>query len=334
MSQDQGSQGSDAASSELFTFSLYHYTPSLPAAILSVAIFAILTATHGWRMHRAGSLYFTPFTIGGLCMYISQHAYPTPSGIDRYIGECLHCYFTTVEVLGYAGRIWSHYDPLAIGGFVIQAILILVAPALYAASIYMILGRLIRTMNAQHLSIIPVNRLTRIFVTGDVVSFTLQAGGGGIQAAGTLDLYNIGEKIIIVGLFVQIALFSMFVAVSVTCYVRLRASDPPLAAVVENRIPWKRHLYALFATSVLILVRSVFRVVEYLQGNGGYLISHEAFLYIFDMALMVAVMVIFAIWYIDDLQGKNMYGKPLQSYSSDANDEEQQTIILQDLRQA
>ena len=199
----------------------------------------------------------------------------------------------------------------------------------------MILGRLIRTMNAQHLSIIPVNRLTRIFVTGDIVSFTLQAGGGGIQAAGTLDLYNIGEKIIIVGLFVQIALFSMFVAVSVTCYVRLRASsEPPLAAVVENRIPWKRHLYALFATSVLILVRSVFRVVEYLQGNGGYLISHEAFLYIFDMALMVAVMVIFAIWYIDDLQGKNMYGKPLQSYSSDANDEEQQTIILQDLRQA
>lgn len=89
MSQDQGSQGADAASSELFTFSLYHYTPSLPAAILSVAIFAILTATHAWRMHRAGSLYFTPFTIGGLCMYISQHAYPTLSSIYCYISECL-----------------------------------------------------------------------------------------------------------------------------------------------------------------------------------------------------------------------------------------------------
>lgn len=78
---------------------------------------------------------------------------------------------------------------MAIGGFVIQAILILVAPALYAASIYMILARLIRAINAQQLSIVPVSWLTRIFVTGDIVSFIMQAGGGGVQAAGTLDLY-------------------------------------------------------------------------------------------------------------------------------------------------
>lgn len=42
-----------------------------------------------------------------------------------------------VQVVGYCGRIWSHFDSTAIGGFVMQAILILVAPALYAASIYM-----------------------------------------------------------------------------------------------------------------------------------------------------------------------------------------------------
>jgi hypothetical protein len=41
--------------------------------------------------------------------------------------------------------------------------------------------------------------------------------------------------------------------------------------------------------------------VEYLQGNGGYLISHEIFLYIFDAVLMAVVMAIFAIWYIGDL---------------------------------
>ncbi|KAL7619406.1 hypothetical protein AAE478_009945 [Parahypoxylon ruwenzoriense] len=307
MSEHHLSQASDAtaASSELFTFRLYHYTPSLPAAAVSVVIFAILTGIHALRMHKAGSVYFTPFTVGGL-----------------------------FQVLGYAGRIWSHYNPLAIGGFVIQAILILVAPALYAASIYMILGRLIRTMNAQHLSIIPVNRLTQIFVTGDVVSFTLQAGGGGIQAAGTLDLYNAGEKIIIVGLFVQIALFSIFMAVSVTCYFRLR-SFSPVAAAMEIKVPWKQHLYALLGTSILILVRSIFRVIEYLQGNGGYLISHEVFLYVFDTLLMVVVMTIFAVWYIDDLQAKNsMYGNNLGSYSSNTNDDDQRGIMLADQRQA
>lgn len=41
------------------------------------------------------------------------------------------------------------------------------------------------------------------------------------------------------------------------------------------------------------MVRSVFRVVEYLQGNAGYLLSHEVFLYIFDAVLMLGVMVLF-----------------------------------------
>lgn len=207
---------------------------------------------------------------------------------------------STVQTVGYCGRIWSHYDDEAIGGFVMQAILILVAPALYAASIYMILARLIRALHAEHLSFIPVKWLTKIFVTGDVVAFTLQAGGGGIQSAGTLDLYNLGEKIIIAGLFVQIVIFSIFLSTSLS--VHYRVCKTPTIAASRQVVPWKRHLYALYATSILILVRSVFRVVEYLQGNAGYLISHEIFLYIFDTILMALVMVIFAIWYIGDLE--------------------------------
>lgn len=41
------------------------------------------------------------------------------------------------------------------------------------------------------------------------------------------------------------------------------------------------------------MIRSVFRVVEYLQGFSGYLLSHEVYLYIFDSVLMFFVMVIF-----------------------------------------
>lgn len=41
---------------------------------------------------------------------------------------------------------------------------------------------------------------------------------------------------------------------------------------------------------MLIMVRSVFRVVEYLQGNNGYILSREGFLYVFDAMLMLAVM--------------------------------------------
>lgn len=165
----------------------------------------------------------------------------------------------------------------------------------------MILGRLIRTVKGEHLSLVPVQWVTRLFVTGDVIAFTLQAGGGGIQAAGTLELYNIGEKVIIAGLLVQIVIFGFFVVTSVLFHVRLLKNPTHLSNAGE--IPWKRYLIVLYVTSAIILVRSIFRVVEYLQGNSGYLISHEIFLYIFDALLMAITMAIFVVWYVEDLDG-------------------------------
>jgi hypothetical protein len=64
-----------------------------------------------------------------------------------------------------------------VGVFALQALLILLAPPLYAASIYMVLGRLIRFLGAEHLSMIRVNWMTKIFVTGDVIAFLAQAAG-------------------------------------------------------------------------------------------------------------------------------------------------------------
>ncbi|KAF5667245.1 Rtm1p-like protein [Fusarium heterosporum] len=279
----------DTNADAAFDFKLYRYEPSLPAAVVSVVVFAILTVLHIWRLYRARAYYFTAFAIGGI-----------------------------FETVGYAGRTWSHFDRFSVGGFVTQAIPILVAPALFAASIYMILGRLIRTVGASHLSLVPVLWVTRIFVTGDVIAFTLQAGGGGIQSAGTLELYELGEKIIIAGLFVQIVVFGFFVLTSVLFHFRLRKNPTPES--LRGDVPWARYLYVLYGSSFLILVRSIFRVVEYLQGNKGYLISHEVFLYIFDAVLMALVMAILLVWYVDSLQDKHKAQDPeereLSSYES------------------
>jgi hypothetical protein len=188
-----------------------------------------------------------------------------------------------------------------------QAILILVAPALFAASIYMIIGRIIRSVHAEHLSLIPINWVTRIFVICDVISFTLQAGGGGIQSGGTLELYELGEKIIVAGLLMQVCVFGFFVVTAMLFHSRL--AKQPTHESMQGHVKWRRHLYVLYATSTLILVRSIFRVVEYLQGNDGYLISHEVFLYCFDMLLMAAVMAILWVWYVDDLAPRSKAGR-------------------------
>jgi hypothetical protein len=67
----------------------------------------------------------------------------------------------------------------------------------------------------------------------------------------------------------------------------------PTTRAQSGAVPWRKHLIALYAASVLVMVRSIFRVVEYLQGFDGYLLSHEYYLYIFDAVLMLGVMVLF-----------------------------------------
>ena len=201
----------------------------------------------------------------------------------------------SVETIGYIGRVLSHYDPEGLGPFIMQSLLILLGPALYAASIYMTLGRIIRAVGAESLAVVPAAWQTRLFVLGDVLSFLLQMVGGGIQAAGTLELLHAGEKIITVGLFVQIAFFGLFTVTSVVVNRRLRKH--PTEKVVRNNIPWQRMLYMLYIVSALILIRSVFRVVEYIQGNAGYLLRNEIWLYIFDALLMAIVMLIFLLYH-------------------------------------
>ncbi|KAH9906901.1 RTA1-domain-containing protein [Xylariomycetidae sp. FL2044] len=252
-------------------FALYRYLPSLEAAAISVACFALVTAGHVFRMFRARTFYFTPFVIGG-----------------------------AFETVGYIGRIWSHYDLASLGGFIMQSLLILLAPALYAASIYMILGRMIRALEAEHHSLIPVRFLTKVFVVGDVISFLLQSLGGGIQAAGSLELFHMGEKIIVAGLFIQILFFGFFMVTAIIFYTRLNAKPTNKAA--KNTIPWKRYLTTLYLASAIIMIRSVFRVVEYIQGNDGFIIRREYLLYIFDALLMFLVMVSFLVCYVGNLE--------------------------------
>jgi len=54
---------------------------------------------------------------------------------------------------------------------------LLIAPALYAASIYMLLGRIILVTDGESHSLIRNRWLTKIFVTGDVFSFMMQGAG-------------------------------------------------------------------------------------------------------------------------------------------------------------
>ncbi|CAD0108434.1 unnamed protein product, partial [Aureobasidium uvarum] len=191
-------------------------------------------------------------------------------------------YFTALivgcvfEAVGYIARALSHSHPKLLGPYIMQSMLILIAPPLFAATIYMTLSRIIR--------------LTRIFVISDVLCFLIQGNGGGLQAIGTLHMYSLGADIVIAGLVLQIVVFCLFVAVAVSFHLRLRKQ--PTAGGACPPLDWEKHMYTLYVASAMILLRNLVRVIEYAQGNDGFVVSHESMLYIFDACMMLAVVVL------------------------------------------
>ncbi|KAL4975929.1 RTA1 like protein-domain-containing protein [Aspergillus desertorum] len=241
----------------------YLYDPSMAAAAIFIVLYGIVTALHSYHLFRTRTWFFIPMVLGG--------------------------YF---EFIGYIGRaISSSQTPdWTLGPYIMQSVLLLVAPALFAASIYMYLGRIIVLVRGEKFSIIRVSWMTKVFVAGDVLSFLMQSSGAGILVTNS---QQTGENIIVGGLFVQIIFFGFFVICSFIFQRRISSKSTALGNA--STTPWLKHFYALYGSSILILIRSIFRVVEYLQGWDGSLLRNEAFIYVFDALLMWLVLVIFVI---------------------------------------
>lgn len=126
--------------------------------------------------------------------------------------------------------------------------------------------------------------------------------GAGLMASTTSSTSEEGSHIVLAGLLIQIIIFGFFVAVAGVFHHRLlaipttKSHDPPLN--------WKKFLYISYVTCTFILIRSIIRVAEFVEGFEGNIIVHEVYLYIFDAVPMLAVMVIFNIWYPSNLSKK------------------------------
>ncbi|KAK1782296.1 RTA1 like protein-domain-containing protein [Copromyces sp. CBS 386.78] len=254
--------------SETQKFEFFKYDPSLAANAVFVALFGIIAVGHTFLLVRNRTWYFIPFVLG--CLF---------------------------EAVGYIGRIIAAGETpnWTLTPYIIQSLLILLGPALYAASIYMILGRLIRMLEAEAYSVIRVNWLTKIFVLGDVLSFLAQGAGGGILAkASTAKDQDMGNNVVLAGLGIQVVFFGLFIITTTLFHVRIAAN--PTSKSYSVTVPWRQFLWALYVTSSLIMIRSLFRMVEYALGWDSVLLEKEVYLLVLDGMLMVIVSAAF-LWY-------------------------------------
>ncbi|KAK4936757.1 hypothetical protein LTR10_022414 [Elasticomyces elasticus] len=245
-------------------YQLWYYYLFLAGGIAVATIFLILVTTHLYGIIKTRHRFCIPLLIGGI-----------------------------FEVIGYAFRVVAHHNTNSTTPYAIQSVLILLAPILFAASVYMYLGRTIIGAHGEYLSMIKPRFLTKIFVTGDVFCFMIQAGGGGmLVTANDSSNVELGEHMILGGLILQVIIFVFFVMVAIRFHVRMAATHHH-----NTLFQWRKSLITTYALSFLIMLRNVVRAVEYGMGSNGYILRHEWSTFVFDGAPMMAVLLISLTWY-------------------------------------
>ncbi|GME56371.1 putative RTA1 domain protein [Neofusicoccum parvum] len=273
-------------------FDLYPYNPSAAAGYAFVVLFGIGGAVHLVFVWPLRAWFFIPLILG-----------------------CVG------EAFGYYGRAQSHDNIRNGSPYLLQLMLILASAPLVAATIYMTLGRIIRTLDAEHHAMIRTRWLTKLYVVIDVGSFVCQMMGSAMQSSGDPAGVKLGIKIVVGGLGFQLAAFLFFIAMAWRFHFRLNRE--PTSISRHPQIQWRRDMWVLYTTSILIFVRSTFRIIEFVEGNEGAIYTHEAFLYVFDAFLMFLVVTILAVFHPARLI-KNCN----QIRKSRANEEDVESILI------
>lgn len=97
-------------------------------------------------------------------------------------------------------------------------------------------------------------------------------------------LYKIGNGVVIASLILQLLWFGFFMVVACLFHRSMRLV--PTAKAQRPDVRWQNHLCTLYIVSLFVMVRSLFRAIEFIEGSTGYLQKTEVFFYVFDSLLM------------------------------------------------
>lgn len=201
-------------------------------------------------------------------------------------------YAGIVFMVGWIFRAISAYNTHRLDFYIVQTVLVLAGPPIYAASEYNILGRLMHYL-PMHSPLNPSRVFFFFFYLG--ISVETLTGTGAGQLAGSQpgeDSYTVGRVLIAVSLVVQGLVECLFMA-----FVGLMHYRTARAGMLSPNV--RKVCITLYGTSTLVLARCIFRAVENFElftisdcpptaiGGCGPIAHHEWFLYVFECAPMV-----------------------------------------------
>ena len=206
---------------------------------------------------------------------------------------------TVFELVGYVFRLRSSPPPVGnpynVINFVVQYFFIVVAPVFLSAGIYTTLTSLIAALG-QGLSPFGLSKKTILwgFITSDVVATITQVAGAAMigVAESNNQPSDRGNNILLGGLAFQVFTFLLFLILLFVFLARARK-----AATSTGEGGLMRFSGALVVSSLLVYLRTIFRLAETAEGVGGYASTHEAFFGALEFAPIVAAIFILGWWH-------------------------------------
>ncbi|KAF8597901.1 hypothetical protein BDV93DRAFT_512969 [Ceratobasidium sp. AG-I] len=167
--------------------------PKKPVAIISGIIYVLTVMASAWRYLRYPSRYMLTIMIAGVCY-----------------------------AAGLFLRIASANDPHSDSIIIPMQLLTVLAPCGFIATVYMLLSRLSYHIQAEDLLIIKPTLITKIFVTSDIVTLIVQGAGGAMVSNENRSMADLGHKLFLIGLIVQLVSFILYMIVFLVFLYRVR----------------------------------------------------------------------------------------------------------------
>ncbi|KAJ6589219.1 RTA1 like protein-domain-containing protein [Mycena capillaripes] len=215
------------------------YCPSFPAAVLFSALFGLTTLVHLVQAFHYRKKFCWVIIMAGMWETAGLRVYSVLN--------------TTSAAFGTPSQL-----------------LILLAPLWINAFLYVLMSRLVYFfVPDKHVIGISARRLSLCFVLLDITAFLMQAGGGSlINSENSAKVEMLGIHIYMGGIGLQQFFVLIFTGLVVRFHYKMKALD--------GSTGWKRPLYIMYTSIVLITVRIVFRLVEFSSGVFSPITMHEA----------------------------------------------------------
>ncbi|KAJ5682403.1 hypothetical protein N7462_005568 [Penicillium macrosclerotiorum] len=241
---------------------IYGYTPSIVLAGIAAAWFFLHLILHTTQIWRYRSWWWMTFSTG-----------------------------LVFEIIGYIARSLSaKKDPYNLIYFVLNYFFVVTAPVFLAAGVYTVLSALISRLGNGY-SFLRPTVILGFFITSDVISTIVQIAGAVLVGVKESRRQNpeTANNILLAGLAYQVFAMSIFVVLMTTFQLRAR-----------RRI--KEQGFRVFCLSfsvstLLVYMRTIFRLIETAEGLGGKLSTHEVYFACLEFAPIALVALLFCIWH-------------------------------------